>query len=811
MTKRIVRFFFTVMVILLVCLIGAGMYGYRVLTGSLAQLEGTARVSGLGAAVTIERDAAGIPTIKAVTPADRAFAIGYLHGQERFFQMDLLRRSAAGELAELVGQPAVPMDLEHRRHQFRKRAATLIARAEPQDKEALDAYAGGVNAGLGNLVSKPIEYYVLGTTPESWSPEDSVLCMFAMYLDLQGKDYKLELARHTAYETLPKELADFLTPKGSDWDAPIAGEPIEAPPLPGPEVINIREKPLPHEPDPTLNESFGSTEFGSNNWAINASRSKHGGAIVADDMHLGLRVPNIWYRASFVIPTGDNPARKEMIATGVTLPGTPSMVVASNGSIAWGFTNSEGDWADLVIVETDPTDPEKRYLTADGPRDFEFQEETIDVRGSAAEKLAITQTIWGPIVGKDQQGRPLALRWVAHDPDGANLLAGRMFENTTLESALDFANSCGSPAQNFVIADNQGRIAWTILGRIPRRKHDGWLPTSWKDPSAGWDGYLDIEQYPRVINPEEGRIWTANSRVAASGEMLQKVGFGGYDLGARQKQIRDALRAFDKADEKEMLSIQLDDRALFWTRWQKHLLSLLTEQALEKSANRETAKPFIENWGERAATDSVGYRIVRQVHLEITRRALEWLTGPCRQADPNFRTVHLPTSVEASIWTMVTTKPMHLLDPAYPSWDDFVLTCLDTVLNEATNDGQPISEFTWGKYNTLAIEHPLSKPLESLLGRDSSAVQAINMPRVAVSGGPKHMPKIVRPRSGASERMVVSPGKEEQGIFHMPTGQSGHPLSPFYSAGHEDWVEGRPSSFLPGKTRYTLILEPRKD
>jgi penicillin amidase len=811
MVKKLVRFLLTLLVILLVCAIGAGVYGYRVVTGSLAQLDGTVRVSGLTDSVSIERDAAGIPTIRAKNAVDRAFAIGYLHGQDRFFQMDLLRRVAAGELAELVGKAAIPTDKDHRIHQFRKRATAMIAQASEEDKKLLDVYAGGVNAGLSDLSAKPIEYYVLGADPKSWAPEDSVLCMFSMYLDLQGKDYQLELARHTAYATLPKELADFLTPRGSkEWEAPVDGEPLDNPPLPSPEVINVRDKPLEHVPDPTPAEGFGSIDFGSNNWAVGAARSKHGGAIVADDMHLGLRVPNIWYRASFIVPPNEVGNEKEMTATGVTLPGTPSLVVASNGKIAWAFTNSEGDWVDLVIVEPDPADPERRYLTSDGSREYVTEEETIQVQGGPVEKLAIKQTIWGPVIAKDHEGRPMALRWVAHDLDGANLKSARMYEKQTLEVALDHANICGSPAQNFVVADNQGRIAWTILGRIPRRKHDGWIATSWKDPSVGWDGYLNVEEYPRIFNPEDGRIWTANARVV-SGEMLAKVGNGGYDLGARQKQIRDDMKALDKADEKDLLAIQLDDRALFWSHWQKHVVGLLTDDAVASSPKRKEAKEFLEKWGERASVESVGFRIIRNTHLEITRRVLEWLTGPCRKADPSFRTTLLPRGVESSVWTMVSTKPMHLLDPKYLSWDEFVLECLDAVLEEATNGGKPLADFTWGNHNTLAIEHPLSKPVREILGEGNAGAIALDMPRVPVSGGPKNLPKIARPRAGASQRMVVSPGKEDQGIFHMPTGQSGHPLSPFYAAGHQDWVEGNPSPFLPGQPAHTLILEPRRD
>ncbi len=238
---------------------------------------------------------------------------------------------------------------------------------------------------------------------------------------------------------------------------------------------------------------------GSNNWAVSGKHTADGRALVADDMHLGIRVPHIWYRASLVWPDAEG---KSHSMTGVSLPGTPAIVVGSNGHVAWGFTNSEGDWVDVVIVEVDPDDKDS-YLTPDGPRKFEHVTESIKVKDAADEKLEIVSTIWGPIIDHDHQGRPRAIRWVAHDPDGVNMGLMRMESADNLEDALRLANLSGSPAQNFVVADDQGRIAWTILGRIPQRVgFDGRLPTSWADGSHRWDGYLAPEEYPRIVDPE---------------------------------------------------------------------------------------------------------------------------------------------------------------------------------------------------------------------------------------------------------------------------------------------------------------------
>lgn len=327
------------------------------------------------------------------------------------------------------------------------------------------------------------------------------------------------------------------------------------------------------------------------------------------------------------------------------------------------------------------------------------------------------------------------------------------------------------------------------------------VPVSWADGSNAWEGFLEPSEYPRIVNPESGRIWTANSRVVG-GEMLQKVGVGGYDLGARAKQIRDDLLAIESATEADMLATQLDDRAIFLADWQKHLLEVLTPDAIAKDPRRGELRKHVADWGERASIESIGYRMVHEYRLELTNQILGAITEICAKADPEFRTSHIKRS-EGPVWKIVTEKPQHLLHPRYESWNEQFLAAVDVLLNESLSNGQTWSDLTWGKYNTTKIQHPLSLGVPWL-----GAALGLDMPPVQLPGGPSNLPRIQRPSSGASERLGVSPGKEEKGYFHMATGQSGHPFSPHYADGQKAWENGEATPFLPGPAVNTLVLEP---
>jgi penicillin amidase len=606
------------------------------------------------------------------------------------------------------------------------------------------------------------------------------------------------------HDTLPPALFDFLAPRGTEWDAPLVGPVLAMAALPGPEVFDLRPREgvarsAPWAPRAAA-DPFDLPPAGSNNWAVAGAFTADGGAILANDMHLGLQVPNIWYRAAFAWPEAGAAGGRERRVAGVTLPGTPVLVAGSTGDIAWGFTNTMGDWNDVVVVETDPADPET-YRTPDGLQRLEHHAETIEVKGAADDTLDVVETIWGPVIGRDHRGRPLALRWVAHDPEAVNLDLWRLEQTRTVDEAVAAAAGVGIPAQNFVVADTAGRIAWTIIGRIPRRRgFDGRLPGSWADGTRRWDGWLGPDEYPRVVDPPSGRLWTANARVV-DGEALSIIGDDGYDLGARAGQIRDDLMAIERATARDMLAVQLDDRALFLERWRELLEDVLTEAAVAGSPLRAVARRLVAStWTGRASVDSVAFRIVRAFRSTLSAEVFEAITQVCQEVDPGFRYGRVGQR-EGPLWRLVSERPVHLLNPRYASWDEQFLAALDRVLADLTRDGAPLATKTWGVRNAAAIRHPLSLAVPQLSAW-------LDMPPDPLPGDDA-MPRVQAPDRGPSERLAISPGREEAGYLHMPGGQSGHPMSPHYRDGHAAWVRGEPTPFLPGPAAHVLTLRPR--
>ena len=775
------------------------------LRASLPRLEGEVALAGLDGVVRIERDEHSVPVVRGTSRLDVARATGFLHAQERFFQMDLLRRRAAGELAELVGSGALDVDRGVR--VFRLRAVARRAVASLRTERALlEAYTAGVNAGLEALGGVPFEYVLLRASPRAWETEDSMLCALAMFVTLQGRAPEDESRLGALHDLLPPELFAFLAPLGTEWDAPLEGEAYFQHPVPGPDVLDLRTR-APRVDTRGRAKSGGPwASFlpadaivpGSNNWAVAGAHTVHGGALLANDMHLGLSVPNTWYRASLVFPTTAGGERR---VTGVMLPGAPFVVAGSNGRVAWGFTNSQGDWADLVVLEPDGTDD---YRTPDGSLPFERTIETIRVRDGEDETLEVRSTVFGPVVDSDHLGRPRALAWVALREGGLNGALVRMEGVDDVEGALALAPLVGIPNQNLVCADADGHIGWTIVGRIPRRRgFDGRLPTSWSDGSRRWDGWLAPDEYPRVVDPPAGRIWTANARVV-DGAALAAVGFGSYELGARARQIRDDLRSLEHASEADMLAVQLDDRAQFLERWRRLLLDTLAPKAVTAPGRLE-ARRLVEAWGGRAAVESTGYRIVRRFREEVARRALSPLTAAASEADAGSGKTDALSALghkegEGPLWALVTERPPHLLDPRFGGWDELLLEAVDSTLAELLRGGEDLARRTWGEQNMTRIQHPLSPALPAL-GR------WLDMPREQLPGD-SHMPRVQHPSAGASERLVVSPGREDRGYFHMPGGQSGHPLSAHYADGHAAWAEGAPTPFLPGPAVFVLTLRP---
>jgi penicillin G amidase len=816
MLRRFLWFALTLVILLGVTVAGGGFYVQRQLQNSLPQLSGTISLPGLDAAVTVDRDGYGIPTLTAGSRADAARALGFVHAQDRFFQMDLQRRQAAGELSALVGARALPADRSARVHRFRHISQQAVARTSPEYRAVLDAYAGGVNAGLASLGAEPIEYHVLRVSPEPWKPEDTILTVLAMFTTLQGRQPQFEATLGTMRDTLPPAVYDFLAAPGSEWDAPVTGGQFPRPSVPDAATLDLRaalraappaarpqtDNQLAGALHPTMTGWVSLTAeegagLGSNNWAVAGTHTATGAALVANDMHLGINVPNIWYRASIVIPD-PRTAGEPMRITGVTLPGLPSLVVGSNGHVAWGFTNTGGDWSDLVIVEHDAR-AAGYYLSPGGAKPFEVIEETMAVASGEPVTVTVRWTDWGPVIGQDHQGRDIVQRWVAHD---AAILAGDLTipeRAHTLAEALSGAAGLGIPGQNFVAGDQAGHIGWTIAGPIPRRVgFDGSHPTSWADGSRRWDGYLRAEEFPRVINPAGGRLWTANAAVV-EGEMLAVIGEGGYADGIRARIIRDRLLGIDRATPADMLSVQLDNSALFLDRWRVLVTNVLSGDALIDTRRAEFKRLVDSTWTGRADPDSVAYRLVRAFRSAVSNEVYGAINDYVRRTDPDFE-FGRANRPEGPLWQLVTARPAHFLPSGFDSWDALLLGSVDQAIADLTSSGTPLARQTWGSFNRAIVTHPLGSGIP-LVG------PWVNMPEDPLPGD-IYTPRAHSPRAGPSERMAVSPGREHEGILHMPTGQSGHPLSPHYRDQHRAWVEGTPLPFLPGATVARLTLVP---
>jgi penicillin amidase len=758
---------------------------------SLPVLDGELTVTGLAAGATIERDAEGIPTITASSREDLAFATGFVHGQDRFFQMDLIRRRSAGELSELFGHLAIDSDKRNRFHRFRSRAEAVLQNLPASELAFLEDYTNGVNAGLESLAAKPFEYYLLRLDPQRWTVEDSLLVVYTMFTRLNDSRAIRDVRRGLAHRVLPREAYAWMYPQGTDWDAPLMGDarPVAAPP--SAEILSIRHV---RDAAPPAHELGKPMLNGSNNWAVHGKLTNSGRAIVSNDMHLGLQAPNIYYQARLLVD-GEIPRD----VTGVTLPGTPFIVAGSNTKVAWGYTNSYGDWTDAVILR--PGTEPGTYKTPMGDLPFAEYRERIIVKGADPVDIDVRETIWGPVnEDVDYPDGEIAVSWIAHKVDAVNLRLLDLEAADSVFAALDIANTIGMPPQNFVTGDALGNIAWTIAGKIPTRSEfDKMLPADWSE-TAGWSGWVAADKYPRIVNPASGRIWSANARVI-DGEALRIVGDGGYDLGARSGQIRDGLFAMDMFEPRDMLAIQIDDRAIFLTRWRDLLLDVLDEERVSGDAKLAEYRQLAEAWIPRAAPESVGYRLVRAFRLEVQARVFHALMAPVRETYGDDLKLRISNQFEAPLWSLVTAQPQHLLPADYETWQELLVAAVQENIRyfDENYDGT-LADRSWGERNTAKIRHPLSQALPILSG-------FLDMPSEPL-GGDVDLPRAQGPGFGASERFSVSPGDEASSLMHMPTGQSGHPLSAFYRNGHDAWVRGQPSPFLPGKTQHKLTLSP---
>jgi penicillin amidase len=396
--------------------------------------------------------------------------------------------------------------------------------------------------------------------------------------------------------------------------------------------------------------------------------------------------------------------------------------------------------------------------------------------------------------------------WLAQQAGATNFNMMELERVTTVAAAVDLAPSIGIPQQNWVVGDRDGHIAWTIAGRIPAESgpERALGPSTWTTPPT----------HPRIVDPQVGRIWSANARVTDDPAQLTAIGGrdapigADYDLAARARQIRDDLLAIkDSATPADMLRIQLDDRALFLVRWRAFLLDLLDAAALANHPERAQFKQLVSSWNARASIDSTGYRLVRAFHDQTQNSVWEMLLTALRLPSAGVElpgeadSIGAPAQFEGPLWRLVNERPLHMLASSYADWRQFLLAQVDRTIGDLKLACTQLERCTWGSRNPVHIRHPLS-PALPLLSR------FIDMPVLELPGD-HDMPRVQDGPAGASERFAVSPGHEDQGYIHIPGGQSGHPLSPYYRAGFMDWAQGVATPFLPGTSQHRLTLEPQ--
>jgi penicillin amidase len=523
---------------------------------------------------------------------------------------------------------------------------------------------------------------------------------------------------------------------------------------------------------------------GSNNWAVAGIHTRSGVALIANDMHLDLGVPAVWYPARLRV-TG-NP---EVDITGVTLPGTPAVAAGSNGQVAWGFTNSYGDFADA------------RWGKCVSP-DYRVRREHIAVKGGEDVEVVYRDVGEGVVLDGEEyaddekSGECLQAAWLATRPEATNFGLLGLEGARNIDDVLAIAPKVGIPGQNMVVGDTRGRIAWTLLGRVPANHGP--------DRLFGPVEYLDGVDHPRIADPPVGRLWTANQRVVAGpmeavlGDDEVDVGAGGYDIGARARQIRDDLLSLPHpATEADMLAIQLDARALFMSRWRDLLLALIDEDAMNDAPLRREFRELVSKGAAEASPGAVGYRLVRTYRSNTLNAMWRSLSTGLLGEDA---TVRRAGQFEAAGWRLVNERPSAVAPPGGGDWRAFLLQRLDATIAALLKDCQSLTSCEYGQVDPVRVSHPLSGALPLL-------PRLIDMPTRAL-GGDQHMPRVQMGQFGASERFAVSPGRERDGYLELPGGPSGHPMSPFYRSGFEDWAEGKPTPFLPGPAAHKLVLRP---
>lgn len=787
--RRLLRFLGRLLLLSVVLVVLAGGVGWSWLRGAtLPQHSGRLALQGLMAPVEVLREPSGMVHLKAQSEEDLFFALGVVHAQDRLWQMEFQRRVGAGRLSEVVGPATLKQDKFLRTWGFYLAAEQAYESLSPEGKAIVDAYVAGINAYLKTNPPLPLEYRLLGFRPEPWKAADVLVWAKMMAYDLSANwEEELKRYRLLAKGVKPERLSQLLPPYPANGVTILQA--ADLPPLPNPQLAP-EPNPAP-KPDAAaraqaealleLAQSIPRFMEASNNWVVAGSRTTTGKPLLADDPHLGLGVPSLWYLAHLEAPG--------YRAIGATLPGVPGVVIGHNDRIAWGVTNVGADVQDLYVLE-DNASAGYRYKGRLEP--YRVRDEVIKVKGQPDVVLKVRQTVYGPVISDAVDvpgGKPLALRWTALDAQDRLLEAfvgiNRAKNWQEFTEALSLYST---PSQNFVYADVDGNIGYIAPGKFPIRKpgHSGLTPVP-GDGSFDWQGYVPFERWAKVLNPKEGFIVTANNRVLPPGYPNQMSLEWAEPL--RAERIRQMILAKPKLGLEDMQAMQQDQYSLLYRDFRPLLQSL---SALSERANVWKARLLA--WDGHMHPDSVEATVFQAWYTELTRL-------PAKEVDQAF-------------WD----EPRYLLEAMRsgdPNCDqketdvlesclDYAALALDAALDRLGDNPPP-----WGKLHQAVFDHPILT--NSPLKRFSDRRVAFGGDRYTVNVGP-YDPKTFEQSHGPSYRHIVDLAELNNSRFIHPMGQSGHLLSPQFDDLLSLWQQGL---YLPMRTedypvRERLSLEPAR-
>jgi penicillin G amidase len=816
-TKRVVRLFLVVLAVSLAVLCSGAIWLDSIARSALPQLDGTISVSGLTDAVSVTRDHHGIPTVEAANLDDLFFAQGYVTAQDRLFQMDVTRRYAAGELAEVIGESQLEHDRQQRILGLRQAAAKAVEMLTSADREHSEAYARGVNAFIQSHRDRlPLEFRILGYAPQSWTMEDSTLIGAYMVQDLTtsprsallrekilaklGPDLTTDLFVNSSWRDRPptviRQILDQANPdqdddEDEDDDSGMDSSVTRLIQLPSP-TLQLFENQRAFFDDPPA-------VLGSNNWVVSGPHTVSGKPLLSNDMHLGHQMPNLWYEAHLRC-TGAN-----FDVAGVTLPGYPYVIVGHNQRVAWGFTNLGPTVMD-VYIET--FNSAGQYLTPDGWKTPERRREVIHIKDKPDVALDVELTRHGPVVTELVPGetRKLALRWTLYDGIRSPFLGVDAAQNWT-EFQQAFAQF-DAPGQNVVYADVDGNIGYHATGKIPiRASGDGSLPENGSDNIHEWVSYIPFEKLPSVYNPASGIIATANGRIAPP-KYPYSISTE-WEAPWRTERIYHVLESGRKFSVTDMLALQTDiyselDR-LFADRF-----VYAVDHASQPSARAKIAADILRQWDGRMSADSPAPTIAVRSREELARLLLESKLGDApsdpKQAEATLNWKSYKWMME-TIWleSVLQHQPKRWLPDSYANYDELLTAAVESAVG-APEAPQDLNSWIWGKFNAVEIQNPV-------LGR-IPILSHWTGPGLRQQSGGKFTVKAVARTYGPSERMTVDLGNLNQSTLNLVTGEAGNFLSPYYMDQWNSWYHNFtfpwPFSTQATKSAHRVVLQPEK-